>query len=130
MRFLIALFGLLIGALAAPTVQAAAEDSPESTVLAYYLAVAGRDYRSAYDLLAPSMRSGQSYVDFEQGFAGLLELKVDGTEIVREEAASAMVRVEISTLDQVGGAARFGGSWMLERIEGTWRLAGSYLTPL
>jgi hypothetical protein len=130
MVVLIALFGLLIGSFTAPPVQAAAEDGPESTVRAYYLAVAGRDYHAAYDLLAPSMLSGQSYADFEQSFVGLLDLKVDGTEVVREETASAVVRVEISTLDQVSGAGRFGGSWLLERIEGAWRLAGSYMAPL
>ena len=130
MVVLIALFGLLIGSFAAPALPRVAEDGPESTVLAYYLAVAGRDYHAAYDLLAPSLQSGQSYADFEQGFAGLLDLKVDGTEVLRQEAASAVVRVEISTLEQASGGGRFGGSWLLEQIDGAWRLAGSYMTPL
>ena len=35
-------------------------DYPEATVLKYYLAIAGRDYQAAYDLLGTEMRSESS----------------------------------------------------------------------
>jgi hypothetical protein len=103
---------------------------PEAAVLRYYLAIADRDYRAAYDLLGGGMQQSQAYSSFEQGFAATRDIRVEDLEVQREDDTSATVRVEISA-DETGGVThRFGGTWQVQRTADAWKLVGSYITPV
>jgi hypothetical protein len=75
------------------------KDYPEAAVLSYYLSIAAHNYGAAYAMLGPAMRSGQSQASFEQGFDSTRDLRVEDLEVTSEDAASAQVRVEISSLE-------------------------------
>ena len=105
-------------------------DYPEAAVLRYYLAIAGRDYRAAYDMLGGGMQQSQTYQSFEQGFAATRDVRVEDLEVQREDDTSATVRVEIST-DEIGGVTqRYGGAWQVQRVADRWELVGAYITPV
>lgn len=104
-------------------------DYPEAAVLQYYLSIQQHDYRAAWDLLGPGMRSGQSFESFVQGFATTQDVRVEDLEVTREDAASATVRVEISSLERDGSTNRYAGTWIGDRAAAGWRLGGAYITP-
>jgi hypothetical protein len=106
------------------------KEYPEAVVVEYYLRLAARDYQAAWNLVGPSMRSGQTFAEFSQGFAGTRDVRVEDLEVTSEDAATATVRVEISSVEQDGTAQHFEGTWIAERSGESWRLAGSYITPV
>jgi hypothetical protein len=105
-------------------------DYPESSVLQYYLHIADHRYRAAYDLLGGGMQSSQSFADFERGFAGTRDVRVEDLEVTREDDAEATVRVSISSVEVDGSVSHFEGTWLVQRINNAWRLTGSYIVPL
>jgi hypothetical protein len=105
-------------------------DYPEAAVLRYYLAIAGRDYQAAYDLLGGGMQQSQAYAAFEQGFASTRDIRVEDLEVQREDDSSASVRVAISADHTSGVTEHFGGTWQVKRVADRWELDGAYITPV
>jgi hypothetical protein len=99
-------------------------------VLKYYLSIDRQDYRTAWNLLGPSMQSGQSYESFVAGFSSTHDVRVEDLELTDEDAGRGTVRVELSSVEHNGSVRRFEGTWIAERLGGTWRLAGAYVVEL
>jgi hypothetical protein len=105
-------------------------DYPEAAVLKYYLSIDRRDFRTAWNLLGPSMQSGQSYESFVAGFATTHDVRVEDLELTDEDVGRATVRVELSSVEHDGSVRRFEGTWIAEQLGGSWRLVGAYVVAL
>lgn len=102
-------------------------DTPEHTVISFYLAVDDRDMAGAYGLLSASAQAAQAYEVWVAGFATTVAAEVG---VVHERARSgdvASVAAQVQAYDNVDGrivatlwdvewaVVQAGGRWWLER---------------
>jgi S1-C subfamily serine protease len=109
----------------APTQPPLKTDGPADAVRAFYTAIGGHDFQTAWELLGPSFRAKNQYDGWVKGFETTRSVRTIGSRTASESGDSAIVDFTIVATDTAGATTvdkTFQGTWTLKRMDGAWKL--------
>ncbi|MFW6082474.1 MAG: hypothetical protein ACOC8C_00325, partial [Chloroflexota bacterium] len=105
-----------------------AADSPERTVICYYLRLNDRDLPSAYRLLSSQGTGAEPYAVWTRAFDAMLAVEVGSVQEMKRGQDAATVTAHVRRYENVEGyviGTLWDSTWTLVRDEDTWRLVSS-----
>nr|HID14896.1 hypothetical protein [Anaerolineae bacterium] len=100
-------------------------DTPQHTVISFYLAVGDRDLPGAYGLLSGSAQGAQPYEVWAVGFATTVAAEVGAVHELARSGDTATVAAQVRAYDNVDGrivATLWDVEWTVVRTDAGWRL--------
>jgi len=103
-------------------------DTPEHTVISFYLAVDDHDLPGAYNLLSPAAQVSQPYQAWALGFATTLAAEVDAVQEISRSGSVAVVIAQVRAYDNLDGrvvTTLWDVEWTTMLTDTGWKLERS-----
>ena len=101
----------------------------ELTVMAFYQAVARKDYAAAYNFLSPPWKSTLDFNQFVEGYSRTLNLRTELSRVVPLGADRFQVDVSMIA-DELGKDIPYAGSYVVEKADDHWDMTSGSLSRL
>lgn len=94
----------------------------EQAVMAFYQAVARKDYAAAYSFLSGPWKSELDFKTFVEGYSRTVSLRTEISKVIPLSATRYQVEVTM-VADEVGQDVPYVGSYVVEKVEDHWDMA-------
>ncbi len=99
----------------------------EQAVMAFYQAVARKDYAAAYSFLSGPWKAELDFKTFVEGYSRTVSLRTEISKVI--PLSGTRVQVEVTMMaDEVGQDVPYLGSYVVEKVEDHWDMAEGSLS--